>query len=411
MTPFVRRAALALLFACPAAGARAAPPPPAGGPTAPCGGDFAGWLEGVKSEARAAGVSDRAISEALAGVQIDQKVLAADRSQSVFQQTFLQFAGRMAAAPRLPNAIKQVKARRDIFDQVEKTYGVPAEVIAAFWGLETDFGGNLGKFDTRNALATLAHDCRRPDFFRPQLIALMKIVDRGDLVPTDMRGAWAGELGQTQMMPVDYIRSGVDADGDGRVDLMKSLPDALNSAGKYLADLGWRRGEPWLQEVVAPADMPWIEADIDIKHPVSQWKAWGVKPRNGSLAPDDAPASLLLPMGKNGPAFLAYQNFDVYKTWNQSFIYSTTAAYLATRIAGAPQISEGNAPVRPLGTDELKELQRHYVRDGWLPEDEVDGKLGGDTRRATRKAQAKLGLPADGYPTVELLQALNASRG
>ncbi|MFC3691849.1 lytic murein transglycosylase [Chenggangzhangella methanolivorans] len=410
MTPFVRRAALAFVFALPAASAMAAPPP-ADVTAAPCGGDFDGWLEGVKSEARAAGVSDQAIAQALEGVRIEPKVLAADRGQSVFQQTFLQFAGRMAAAPRLPNAIKQVKAKRDIFDQVEKTYGVPAEVIAAFWGLETDFGGNLGKFDTRNALATLAHDCRRPAFFRPQLIAVMKIVDRGDLAPADMRGAWAGELGQTQMMPVDYVRSGVDADGDGRVDLMKSLPDALNSAGKYLADLGWRRGEPWLQEVVAPADMPWKEADIDIKHPVSQWKAWGVKPRNGALAPDGAPAALLLPMGKNGPAFLAYQNFDVYKTWNQSFIYSTTAAYLATRIAGAPQISEGNAPVRPLGSDELKELQRHYVRDGWLPEDEVDGKLGGDTRRATRKAQEKLGLPADGYPTVELLQALNASRG
>lgn len=411
MTPFVRSAAFGLLLALPAAPALAAPAPAAPEANAPCGGDFNAWLDGVRAEARAAGVSDRAIAEGLEGVRIEPKVLAADRAQSVFQQTFLQFAGRMAAPPRLPNAIKQVKARRDLFDQIEKTYGVPGEVIASFWGLETDFGGNLGKFDTRNALATLAHDCRRPGFFRPQLIAVLKIVDHGDLAPSEMRGAWAGELGQTQMMPVDYVRSGVDADGDGRVDLMKSIPDALNSAGKYLADLGWRRGEPWLQEVVAPADMPWLEADIDVKHPVSQWKAWGVKPRAGDLAKDDAQASLLLPMGRNGPAFLAYQNFDVYKTWNQSFIYSTTAAYLATRIAGAPQVSEGNAPVRPLGSDELKELQRHYVRSGWLPEDEVDGKLGGDTRRATRKAQAKLGLPADGYPTVELLQALDAQRG
>lgn len=371
-----------------------------------CGGEFAAWLDGVRGEARAAGVSDKAIAAGLDGVTVDQKVLNADRGQSVFQQTFLQFAGRMAAAPRLPNAIKQVKARRDLFDQIERTYGVPGEVIAAFWGLETDFGGNLGKFDTRNALATLSHDCRRPDFFRPQLIAVLKIIDRGDLQPVDMRGAWAGELGQTQMMPVDYVRSGVDADGDGRVDLMKSVPDALNSAGKYVADLGWRRGEPWLQEVIAPADMPWIEADIEVKHPVAQWRKWGVKVRTGNLARDDAPASLLLPMGRNGPAFLAYQNFDVYKTWNQSFIYSTTAAYLATRIAGAPQVSEGNAPVRPLNTDELKELQRHYVRAGFLPEDEVDGKLGTDTRKATRKAQIARGLPADGYPTIELLQQM-----
>ena len=398
MSPFARIAAAAALFAAACGPAAAAP--------SGCGGDFATWLDGVRSEARAAGVSDRAIAAGLDGVAIDQKVLQLDRGQSVFQQTFLQFAGRMAAAPRLPNAVKQVKAKRDLFDQVEAKYGVPAEVIAAFWGLETDFGGNLGKFDTRNALATLSHDCRRPDFFRPQLIAALKIVDRGDLQPSEMRGAWAGELGQTQMMPVDYVRSGVDADGDGRVDLMKSLPDAMNSAGKYLGDLGWRRGEPWVQEVIAPADMPWREADIEVKHPVSQWKAWGVKPREGQLFRDDAQASLLLPMGRKGPAFLAYPNFDIYKTWNQSFIYSLTAAYLATRIAGAPQVSEGAGPVRPLNAEELKELQRHYARAGLLPEDEVDGKLGGDTRRATRKAQAARGLPADGYPTIELLQQL-----
>lgn len=397
MTLIARTAAAAAFLVAGMAGASAAPA---------CGGDFAAWLDGVKAEARAAGVSDRAISAGLDGVQIDQKVLSLDRGQSVFQQTFLQFAGRMAAPPRLPNAIKQVKQRADLFAQIEKTYGVPGEVIASFWGLETDFGGNLGKFDTRNALVTLSHDCRRPEFFRPQLIAVLKIVDRGDLQPSEMRGAWAGELGQTQMMPADYIRSGVDADGDGRVDLMKSVPDALNSAGKYLADLGWRRGEPWLQEVVPPADMPWVEADIDVKHPVAKWKAWGVKARTGELYRDDAPASLLLPMGRKGPAFLAYQNFDIYKTWNQSFIYSTTAAYLATRIAGAPQVSEGTGPVRPLGADELKELQRLFARDGLLPADEVDGKLGGDTRRATRKAQAKRGLPADGYPTIELLQQM-----
>lgn len=401
MRHIARTAAAAILLAGSAAAASAAPP---------CGGDFAAWLDGVKAEAKAAGVSDAAISAGLDGVRIDEKVLASDRGQSVFQQAFLQFAGRMAAPPRLPNAIKQVKQRADLFAEVEKTYGVPGEVIAAFWGLETDFGGNLGKFDTRNALVTLSHDCRRPDFFRPQLIALLKIVDRGDLAPSEMRGAWAGELGQTQMMPVDYVRAGVDADGDGRVDLMKSVPDALHSAGKYLAELGWRRGEPWLQEVVPPADMNWLEADIEVKHPVSKWKEWGVKPRNGALFRDDAPASLLLPMGRKGPAFLAYQNFDVYKTWNQSFIYSTTAAYLATRIAGAPQVSEGTGPVRPLNSDELKELQRLFARDGLLPADEVDGKLGGDTRKATRKAQTARGLPADGYPTLELLQQLASGK-
>ncbi len=375
-----------------------------------CGGDFGQWLDGVREEARARGVSEQAISAGLTGVQIDPKVLAADRAQSVFQQTFLQFAGRMAAAPRLPKGVQLLKQKADLFARIEQDYGVPGPVIASFWGLETDYGANLGKFDTRNALATLGHDCRRPDFFRPQLIAALQIIDRGDLAPTDMRGAWAGELGQTQMMPVDYVKNAVDADGDGRRDLMRSAPDALASAAKYVASLGWRRGEPWLQEVIVPADMPWQEADIDVKHTVAEWKAWGVKPRSGALFRDDAPASLLLPMGRNGPAFLAYQNFDVYKTWNQSFVYSLTAAYLATRLAGAPAVSEGNAPVRPLDSNELRELQTLLARDGYLPQDEIDGKLGFDTRKASRKAQLKHGLPADGYPSVELIQALS-SRG
>lgn len=407
MPHFLRRAALAVMMAASGLGAaQAAPAAAPADANAPCGGDFTAWLDGVKAEARAQGVSDGAIAAGLNGVRVDEKVLAADRQQSVFQQTFLQFAGRMAAPPRLPKGVKTLAERRALFDEIEKKYGVPGEVIASFWGLETDFGANLGKFDTRNALATLSHDCRRPGFFRPQLIAVLKIVERGDLAPQDMRGAWAGELGQTQMMPVDYVRSGVDGDGDGRIDLMKSVPDALHSAAKYVADLGWKRGESWIQEVVLPAEMPWQEADYDVKHPVSKWKAWGVKPRNGQLSPDDAEAALLLPMGRNGPGFLAYRNFDVYRTWNQSYIYSLTAAYLATRIAGAPQVAEGAAPVRPLNADELKELQRHFVRDGLLPEDEVDGKLGIDTRKATRKAQLKRGLPADGYPSIELLQQM-----
>ncbi|WP_020177705.1 lytic murein transglycosylase [Methylopila sp. M107] len=399
MTPFARCAAVAALIAASASPAVA---------EGACGGDFAVWLDGVRAEAKAAGVSDQAIAAGLDGVRVEPKVLQLDRGQSVFQQTFLQFAGRMAAPPRLPKGVKTLAEKRPLFDEIEKTYGVPGEVIVSFWGLETDFGGNIGKFDTRNALATLSHDCRRPDFFRPQLIAVLKIVDRGDLAPTEMRGAWAGELGQTQMMPVDYLRSGVDADGDGKVDLMKSIPDALNSAAKYVADLGWRRGEPWIQEVVLPADMPWQEADYDVKHPVADWKKWGVKPRSGELAPDDAPAALLLPMGRKGPGFLAYRNFDVYRTWNQSYIYSLTAAYLATRIAGAPQVSEGSAPVKPLTTEELTALQRQFVKIGLLPDDEVDGKLGIDTRKATRKAQLKLGQPADGYPSIELLQALSS---
>lgn len=397
---FVLRTVLALGFAASLSGAAMAQQPA-------CGGDFGQWLDGVRAEAKAAGVSDAAITKGLDGVVIDPKVLALDRGQAVFQQTFLQFAGRMVAGARVTRGPQLIKQNAALFERVEKDYGVPPSVITAFWGLETDFGANLGKFDTRNALATLSHDCRRPGFFRPQLIAVLKLVERGDLQPSEMRGAWAGELGQTQMMPVDYLRSAVDGDGDGRADLMKSVPDAIVSAGKYVADMGWKRDQPWLQEVVVPAEMPWEQADIDVKHPVSQWTGWGVKARAGSLAADTANAALLLPMGRNGPAFLAYDNFDVYRKWNQSFIYAMTAAYLATRYEGAAAVASGAAPVRALDTDELLQLQRLLARDGF-PVGEPDGKLGWDTRKATRQAQLKHGLPADGYPSVELLQRLSS---
>lgn len=410
----IARLALAAAFA---ASAHAAAPQqaasPADAPTAtaaaaPCGGDFAAWLDGVRAEARAAGISDAAIAKGLDGVAVDSKVLALDRGQSVFQQTFLQFAGRMVAGARVTKGPQLIQRNAALFERAEREYGVPASVIAAFWGLETDFGANLGKFDTRNALATLAHDCRRPAFFRPQLVALLRIVEAGDLQPGDMRGAWAGELGQTQMMPVDYVRAGVDGDGDGRRDLMRSTPDAILSAAKYVSAMGWRRGEPWLQEVRLPAELPWQEADIEVKHPVSRWSGWGVTGRGGPLAAGpEATASLLLPMGRNGPAFLAYANFDVYRKWNQSFIYALTAAYLATRYDGAPEVSAGAAPVKPLDAAQLLELQKRLARDGF-PVGEPDGKLGWDTRRATRQAQLRHGLPADGYPNLELLERLLA---
>ncbi|MFD1331267.1 lytic murein transglycosylase [Methylopila musalis] len=403
-----RRLAFALAFglAAPFAPSVSAQPAAPAEAAPPCGGDFAVWLDGVRAEARAAGVSEAAIARGLEGVAIDPKVLSHDRGQQVFQQTFLQFAGRMVAGARVTRGPKLIELNRALFTRMEAEYGVPASVVAAFWGLETDFGANLGKFDTRSALATLAHDCRRPAFFRPQLIAVLKVVERGDLAPADMRGAWAGELGQTQMMPADYIRFGVDGDGDGRVDLMKSTPDAILSAGRYVSEMGWRRGEPWLQEVTVPASLPWEQADIDLKHPVSQWTAWGVTPRQGALqGKPEAGAALLLPMGRNGPAFLAYDNFDVYRKWNQSFIYAMTAAYLATRYEGAPQVAAGAAPVRPLDTAELTDLQ-HRLRKAGVLDGEADGRLGFATRKAARAAQLKLGLPADGYPSLELLQAL-----
>jgi lytic murein transglycosylase len=258
-------------------------------------------------------------------------------------------------------------------------------------------------------VATLAYDCRRSALFRVELIDVLKIADRGDLKPSQMIGPWAGELGQFQFQPSYYLAHAVDYDGDGRRDMINSTPDALASAANFLKSLGWQRGQPWLQEVRVPAAMAWQESDLSIKHPRSQWAQWGVRAASGSLPADGMPASLLLPMGRNGPAFLAYPNFDVFLKWNQSLVYSTTAAYLATRIAGAPRVSKGNGPVTPLSASQIKALQQMLVRGGYEV-GEVDGKLGSATRAGVRKAQIALGLPADGYPQQDLIARLQAGR-
>jgi lytic murein transglycosylase len=372
---------------------------------APCGGDFASWLEGVKREAIAQGVSPQTAASALAGVRFDQSVVRRDRGQGVFAQSFLEFSDRMVNDYRLQHGARNLQRYGDLFRRIEERWGVPGPVITAFWGLETDYGANLGDFPTLTALATLAHDCRRPGFFRPHLIAALKVIDRGDLRPADMRGAWAGELGQTQKLPLDYLYRGVDFDGDGRVDLINSVPDALASTANALAHLGWRRGEPWLEEVWVSSAVPWEEADIAIRHPRAQWAGWGVTRADGRPLPaDDIPAALVLPMGRNGPAFLAYPNFDVFLEWNQSLVYATTAAYFATRLAGAPRVGRG-AGVRPLAIDEVRELQRILQNAGY-DVGGVDGIIGERTRAAVRAAQMRLGLPADSYPTRELLDRL-----
>jgi len=366
--------------------------------------DFDGWVKGVAQDAAKQGVSQSAIQQGLAAVRFDPSVVKKDRSQGVFSQTFLQFSDRMVEQYRVKQAPGYIKKYGDTFARIEKQFGVPAEVIVAFWALETDFGQVMGDDQTLVSLATLAYDCRRPDLFRPQLISALKIIDRGDLTVAEMRGPWAGEMGQFQFLASHYLDYGVDFDGDGKVKLRKSTPDALASAANLLAKHGWRRGEPWLQEVRVPADFPWEMADLRIRLPRSEWVAAGVTAANGSLPNDGLEAALLLPMGRKGPAFLAYPNFYVFLEWNSSLVYSTTAAYFATRLDGAPKVSRGQ-PVDTLSVDQVKQLQTILAKAGYNV-GKIDGIIGELTREAVREVQIKLGLPADSYPTRELLAKL-----
>jgi len=367
---------------------------------------FDGWLETFKREALAAGISRRAIAAGLDGVAYDQSIVNKDRAQGVFAQSFLQFSGRMVAPYRIQGGAQRIQRNRAIFSRIENDFGVPAAVIVAFWGLETDFGANSGNSPTIRSLATLAYDCRRPDLFREQLMAALKILDKGDLNPSEMVGAWAGELGQTQFLPSHYLEYGVDYDRDGKVDLRNSDADVLASSANLLKAHGWQRGQPWIQEVLVPSELPWEQADLTIQHARSKWVGWGVKSATERpLIADNTPCSLLLPMGRNGPAFLAYQNFQAYTQWNQSLVYATTAAYFATRLAGAPAYNKGRGQVPAYGLPEVRELQQLLNRQGYNA-GEPDGKLGVQTRAGIRQAQLKYRLPADGYPSDELFSSL-----
>lgn len=373
-----------------------------------CGGDFPAWLDGVRTEARAAGVSEPTLSE-LDELAPNTKVLARDQAQHVFSQDWLTFAGRMVSAHRLKAGRTHLKRYANAFAAAEARFGVPGPVIAAFWGLETDYGAVQGDFDTLAALATLAHDCRRPELFRPQLLAALQILDRGLLERTELRGAWAGELGQVQMLPTDYLAFGSDGDADGRVHLKRSKPDVILTAARLLQHLGWRTGEPWLQEVRVPADLPWELAGPYRPLQRGQWSDLGVRTVGGDALPtDQLRASLLLPMGRKGPAFLAYPNFDVYLQWNGSLVYSTTAAYFATRLAGAPKVRAGT-PSAGLSLEQMKALQRTLAARGH-DVGRVDGILGARTREAARAEQLRLGLPADAWPDEKLLETLTSAR-
>jgi len=401
---------ITLLWALPAGAEEAQSAPPPNNPNCRNSGSFEAWLDDFRREAREQGISPATLSAALGGVTLDQGVIQRDRRQGFFAQTFTAFSGKLISPNRIQNGIERLHQHRALLAKIEQQFGVPGPVIVAFWGLESDFGSMLGNLPVLRSLATLAYDCRRPELFRRELMDALRIVERGDLRPQEMIGSWAGELGQTQFLPAHYMQHAVDYDGDGRRDLIHSIPDVLASTANFLEFLGWQRGQPWLEEVRLTRELPWQEADLAIQHPLEKWAAWGVKGVGGQPLAAGAPtASLLLPMGRHGPAFLAYPNFQVYLKWNQSLNYSITAAHLAGRLAGAPAFDKGNGTVAEMSAAQIKELQALLARRGYFS-GEVDGKIGAATRASVKAAQLKLGLPADSYPTPELLERMQALR-
>lgn len=386
------------LVAAPAFGAGNDVPPP----MVPCGGSFSNFVGQMKSLAVSKGYDAGLVNQFFASARQDGATLNADRGQGFFQKTFIDFSRALISQHRLNAGRANLQKYDAVFDRMERDFGMSRGVLAAFWAFETDFGAFQGDFNTLNSLMTLSHDCRRPGLFQPQVLAALELYKNGDFSPTGTTGAWAGEIGMVQMLPKDIIINGVDGDGDGHVRLKTSAADALLSGAKMLSSLGWQRNQPWLQEVVVPANLDWSKTGIDKSLPASQWAAMGVKAREGSLA--NLQGSIVLPQGRKGPAFIAYPNFKVYFEWNQSFTYVLTAAYFANRLEGAPIYNAGN-PEPGLTGNQMKALQQKLAARGYNV-GKIDGILGAGTRAAVQDVQQKLGMPADAWPTPALLSKL-----
>ncbi|UWR68172.1 lytic murein transglycosylase [Phaeobacter inhibens] len=371
---------------------------------AQCGGGFRNFVQLMKEEALTGGYDSATVNRFFENVRQDPAVLKADRAQGVFQKPFIEFSRRLISKSRLDRGQAMSRKYDATFRRIETTYGIDRSVLLAFWAFETDYGAVQGNFNTLNALVTLAHDCRRPELFRPQVFAALELFRQDNFDPRRTTGAWAGEIGMVQMLPGDILENGVDADGDGHVSLKTSAPDALMSGAKMLSHLGWRPNEPWLQEVTIPADLDLSLSGVHHKKTVADWQALGITPRDGRLADRGTKAALILPQGHKGPAFLAYPNFDVYFEWNQSFTYVLTAAYFATRLSGSATYNAGT-PDTGLAAKQMEQLQRKLKARGHDVGD-VDGILGAKTRVAVQKEQKRLGLPADAWPTPALLSRL-----
>jgi lytic murein transglycosylase len=370
-----------------------------------CGGDFGQFVQGLRDEALRNGHPADAVNAFFAQANYYQRAIDADRRQGIFTVPFVDFARRLISQNRIDNGRANGQRYSAVFDEIERRYGVSRGILLSFWAFETDFGAFQGDYNTLDSLVTLAHDCRRPHIFRPQIFAALELYEHGDFDPVNTQGAWAGEIGMVQMLPEDILENGVDGDGDGHVRLQTSAPDALMSGANVLSSLGWRAGEPWIVEITVPSDLDWYHTGIHNSRRVSEWEASGVRARNGGALPmSNAQASVVIPQGRNGPAFLAYPNFNVLFEWNESFTYVLTAAYFGTRLEGAP-VMDARTPDPGLDGNAMRELQRRLQARGY-DVGGIDGILGAGTRMAVREEQNRLGLPADAWPTAALLNAL-----
>lgn len=373
---------------------------------------FRACIADLQSVARDRGVPDPVVTEVLDALEHQPRVIELDRSQPEFRQSFSAYLRARVSEARIRRGRELLAAHRPLLDRLTREYGIPGHYLVSFWGMETNFGSYLGGMPTLDSLATLACDPRRSEFFTDELITALHLLSREGLDPSAMRGSWAGAMGHTQFMPSAYAAHAVDGDGDGRVDLWNSEVDALASAANYLARLGWQRGERWGREITLPEGFSYARTGLAHSAPLADWRAVGVRQADGSELPAaDMQASILVPMGHAGPAFMVYANFGVIMAWNRSQAYAIAVGHLADRIAGGGRLTAAlprveSAPSR----SQVRALQQGLAQAGFDP-GEPDGMMGPATRAALRAWQQATGRVADGYPDPDSLSAIEATTG
>lgn len=370
---------------------------------------FEDWRTSFRSLALAKGIDAQTFDQAFAGIEPDPAVITADRSQPEFTRPVWEYLAGALTAARIRNGQGKLAQNAEALQRIDQRYSVDAEAVVAIWGMESNFGSNMGSRNVIRSLATLAYEGRRPDFAQGELLAALSILQHGDVPARYMIGSWAGAMGQTQFIPSTYNRYAVDFDGDGRRDIWSSPTDALASTANYLHASGWKPGQSWGFEVHLAPSFDYAQADMSVRKPVAEWLRLGVQPVGGLLPGSlQASASLLLPAGYRGPAFLVLDNFRAILRYNNSTSYALAVALLADSFKGGGRI-DADWPVadRPLSRSERVALQQGLAARGYQPGN-PDGIIGASTRQAIRAFQQSEGLPADGYPTPELLARLRS---
>lgn len=371
--------------------------------------DLGTFVRDFRAEAIAAGIEPALYDREMATATLRPKVIQRDRNQPEFVRAIWDYLDSAVSDRRIADGRKSYERAGDTLEMISQSYGLDPTIIAAIWGLESNYGTILGDNDIISAVTTLAVDGRRESFAKAQLIAALRIIQDGYATREQLKGSWAGAMGQTQFIPTTYLAYAVDYDGDGKKNIWSDLGDVFATTANHLDSSGWKSGQPAIAEVTLPADFDYSLAD-GRRVRVVDWIGLGIKGATKAL-PDavnlDAGAKLILPAGAQGPAFLTFHNFDVIKRYNNATSYALGVAMLSERIGGSDEGLKAEWPRddRPLTRDEREALQRILVELGYNPGG-VDGIIGPNTRRALRNWQKANGLPADGYPSAAMLARL-----